>query len=62
MTITIRLKTDSAAFIDGVYPQETRDHEIRRIVHDWLHRGRMADAELIDENRNRVGSVTVKGK
>lgn len=62
MTITIKLKTDNAAFTDGHYPEETRNAEIRRIIHEWMHKGYMADADLRDSNGNTVGTVTVTGK
>lgn len=60
MTITIRLKTDNAAFADD------KSHEVRRILREWLRdvdeaRGDL-EQTLIDVNGNRVGSVTVRGK
>ena len=63
MTITIKLKTDNAAF-------EDRDAEIGRLVHrvaQRLERGALASGikesqALVDLNGNKVGSVTVTGK
>ena len=55
MTITIRLKTDNAAFEDD------KAEEVQRILKDWLSAG-FRPANLYDANGNRVGSVTVTGK
>lgn len=56
MTITIRLKTDNAAF-------EDRDTEVTRIVREWLdqcrYRGPLLSMPLRDVNGNTVGSVAL---
>lgn len=57
MTITIRLKTGSAAFEDD------KDAEIRRILLERLVNDWPFDRNtLVDYNGNTVGSVTVRGK
>jgi hypothetical protein len=63
MTITIRLKTDNAAF------EHDREEEAFRIAREGLDRllihGRPKSRlgyGLRDSNGNVVGSVTVKGK
>ena len=59
MTITIRLKTDNAAFEDD------RDAEVERILRKYLlHGGGFCPGSInvLDANGNRVGSVTVTGK
>ena len=57
MTITIRLKTENAAF-------EDRDAEVTRILREWA--ARIPEdgygAKLYDVNGNTVGSVTITGK
>ena len=59
MTITIKLKTDNAAFTEN--PQEVYD-----ILNDWLqgwaNGDRPNEGSLKDSNGNKVGEVTVKGK
>lgn len=55
MTITIRLKTDNAAF------EENRREEVRRILMEWA-RCETHGGHLYDSNGNKVGSVTVTGK
>ena len=60
MTITIRLKTDNAAFEDD------RGAEVARIVLEavvpMLEHGELGKSLLYDANGNTVGSVTVTGK
>ena len=60
MTITIKLKTDNAAFSEGGGPTPRTD-EVERIVREWAQRG-IGPATLRDYNGNTVGSVTVTGK
>lgn len=61
MTITIRLKTDNAAF-------EDKDQEVTRILHRWIERAAMGwldsgtVTKLMDYNGNAVGTITVRGK
>jgi hypothetical protein len=59
MTITIKLRTDNAAFEDN-------PGEVLRIVQDWLDKsaryGTLEGANLRDYNGNTVGTVTVRGK
>jgi hypothetical protein len=72
MTITIRLKTDNAAFHDADAGEKDRDAqeyarnvEVLRILRKWLDRDGFEpcwEQTLHDSNGNRVGSVTVKGK
>ena len=68
MTITIKLKTDNAAFRDDNGDNESAClDEIARIVTDWLnHRieplRQVGPQPLYDYNGNAVGSVTVRGK
>ena len=70
MTITIRLKTDNAAFTDpdaGERDRDAqeyaRDEEIRRILQTRLVNEWPFDrTTLIDSNGNTVGTVTVRGK
>jgi len=65
MTITIKLRTENAAF-DG----DARDDEIARLVERVamrLRRGAIATGKreaqtLVDLNGDAVGSVTVTGK
>jgi len=65
MTITIKLKTDNAAF-EG----DSRDLEIARLIWGVAHRferGAVASGvrearPLKDRNGNTVGSVTVTGR
>lgn len=61
MTITISIKTDNAAFGDD---STDRDREVGRILREWA--GRIPEdgygATLHDDNGNRVGQVTVRGK
>lgn len=56
MTITIKLKTDNAAFQDGC-----KEQEIQNILQDWINSG-CGPRKLRDSNGNTVGSVTVTGK
>jgi hypothetical protein len=60
MTITIKLKTDNAAF-------EDKHTETLRIIQAWLddaarYGDLLATNILIDYNGNTVGSVRVTGK
>ena len=56
MTITIKIKTDNAAF-------EDKDAEIKRILQKRLVDDWPFDRNtLVDYNGNTVGSVTVTGK
>lgn len=59
MTITIKLKTDNAAF-------EYREQEVLRILKEWIS-GEDGDPVLAfhhlrDINGNTVGTVEVRGK
>lgn len=61
MTITIKLKTENAAF------EGDRDEAIWRIIYEWasgpLYQFRPpGNCQLRDINGNTVGSVTVTGK
>lgn len=59
MTITVKIKTDNAAF------EEDKHGEINRILMDWIAEDdnlRWVHRSLHDTNGNTVGSVTVKGK
>lgn len=61
MTITIKLRTDNAAF------SEDRDAEVLRILREWLDSADQSGTpmnvdRLQDFNGNTVGSVTVTGK
>ena len=70
MTITIKIKTNNAAFRDDDAGENdrdaqeyARDEEIRRILMDRLVKDWPFDSTtLIDSNGNTVGSVTVTGK
>lgn len=62
MTITIRIKTDNAAFEDD------KQGEVTRILTDYLEEVkrlgvlRLGDVTLRDYNGNTVGRVNVTGK
>ncbi len=56
MTITIKLKTDNAAFADGC-----KEQEVQRILEKWIAEG-YGPRNLRDYNGNTVGSVTVTGR
>ena len=56
MTITIKLKTDNAAFQDG-----QKEQEIQRILQDWIDTG-WGPRRLRDYNGNTIGEVKVTGK
>jgi hypothetical protein len=57
MTITIKIKTDNAAFEDD------KRGEILRILTDWIANGQrgILASKLYDSNGNQVGSVTLTG-
>lgn len=56
MTITIKLKTDNAAFQDGCKEQEIQD-----ILQKWIDAG-WGPRRLLDSNGNHVGDIKVTGK
>lgn len=58
MTITIKLKTDNAAFA------EDKQGEVMRILSEWIENGKrgILAANLYDVNGNKVGRVTMAGE
>lgn len=60
MTITIKLKTENAAFGENT---EDRDQEVARMLRAWA--ARIPEdgygARLYDYNGNKVGTVTLTG-
>ncbi len=65
MTITIRLKTDNAAFNDNLRAPQIASivsHVAALLLQGKVAAGRLEAKPLYDANGNRVGSVTVTGR
>ena len=58
MTITIKLKTENAAF------QDDKRAEVFRILAEWIANGQRGiwASKLYDHNGNQVGTATLTGQ